>query len=162
MWGAKASPSGRITWKSYCSTSCVCCLSGGRDCIRMQCDVLGNDTLNPGLHVDVTLTHTAYLNIVADLARNLKVLLLMSWCPIPQDPFGGLVKAMPQQVRAVVAAQGAVHNIRQVLLMLWLIGVYCSQNLSIQYGCWNVTTVPNLCLPQVSWNLHDPSLIRCT
>lgn len=72
----------------------------------------------------------------------------MSWYLIPQNPFRGLANAMPQPVRAVVAALGAVHYIRQVVLMLWLIGVYCFQNLNIQNGCWNIATVPNLCLPQ--------------
>ncbi|XP_066556920.1 uncharacterized protein sergef isoform X2 [Amia ocellicauda] len=53
--------------------------------------------------------------------QDLKDLLLMSCCQIPQHTFRGLVESMPRRVRAVL---GAIHYIRQVVIMLWLIGVY--------------------------------------
>lgn len=54
--------------------------------------------------------------------RDLKDLLLMPWCLIPQDTLRGLVETMPRGIRAVLAANlSDLHDIRLVLLMFWLI-----------------------------------------
>ncbi len=57
-------------------------------------------------------------------SENLKDLLLIYWCQIPQDTFRGLVESMPQQISAVWQHEGDPHGIRQGVLMLWLISVY--------------------------------------
>ena len=46
-----------------------------------------------------------------------------SLCQIPQHTFRGLMESMPRWVRAVLAAKVGQHNIRQVVIMLCLIGV---------------------------------------
>ncbi|KAK3507481.1 hypothetical protein QTP70_026050 [Hemibagrus guttatus] len=53
--------------------------------------------------------------------EDLKDLLLTSWCQIPRHTFRDLVESMPRRVRAVLAAKGDRHNIRQVVIMLCLI-----------------------------------------
>ena len=52
---------------------------------------------------------------------------LICWC---QHTFRGLVEAMPRQVRAALVANGDQHNIRQVVIMLCLIGVIIAVNIS--------------------------------
>ena len=43
---------------------------------------------------------------------------------IPQRTCRSLVESMPRWVRAVLAAKGGQNSIRQVIIMLCLIGVY--------------------------------------
>ncbi|KAF7640777.1 hypothetical protein LDENG_00015010, partial [Lucifuga dentata] len=77
--------------------------------------------LNPIEHLwDVMEKQVRSMEVPPPYLQDLKDLLLKSWCQIPQDTFRGLVESMPQQVRAVLAARGDLHNIRQVVLMLWL------------------------------------------
>ena len=66
--------------------------------------------------------------------EDLKNLLLTSWCQIPKQTSRGLEESMPWWVRAVLAATPFAtktalthrdqHNIRQVVIMLCLIGAY--------------------------------------
>lgn len=114
--------------------------------------------MGSGIHADVTLTSTAYLNIfyLNDLKRwpqfsrsqsnqasvghagspiysdptsNLEGLIVCaarSWCQMPQHILRGLVEFMPGQVdRSGMLWQHKwdVHNIRQVVLILWQISV---------------------------------------
>lgn len=49
--------------------------------------------------------------------------LMTCWGQIPEDTFEGLVESMPQQGRGILAAEEGLHNTRQVVLPLRLIGV---------------------------------------
>ncbi len=100
------------------------------------------ETLGVGIHMDVTLTRTTYLNIVADQVHPYMANVFPDGSGGPTSQLSGLgsaanvsmsdttghlqikglVESMPQQVRAVLAA-GDLHNIRQVVVMLLLIGV---------------------------------------
>lgn len=48
----------------------------------------------------------------------------MSWFQIPKDMFRGHMDTMPQCIRAVLAGQESLRDIRHVVLMLQLISVY--------------------------------------
>ncbi len=48
---------------------------------------------------------------------------LLSWCQTPQDMFKGLVKAMSHTSELFWQHEGDLHDIRQVVLVLWLISV---------------------------------------
>lgn len=50
--------------------------------------------------------------------QDLKDLLLLSWCQIPQHIFKDHVESMPQKLRAVLLEQEDLHDIRLEALML--------------------------------------------
>lgn len=43
----------------------------------------------------------------------------MSWCQIPEDTFRALVEYLPHWIKAALVAQGDLHNIRQMVSVLF-------------------------------------------
>ncbi|KAK3541531.1 hypothetical protein QTP86_029169 [Hemibagrus guttatus] len=81
--------------------------------------------LNPVQHLwDVLDKQVPTMETPPHNLQDLKDLLLTSWCQIPQHTFRDLVESMPRRVRAVLAAKRETDNIRQVVIMLCLSGVY--------------------------------------
>ncbi|KAF7642467.1 hypothetical protein LDENG_00257450, partial [Lucifuga dentata] len=54
--------------------------------------------------------------------QDLKDLLLTSWCQIPQEP-SEVCGVHASTFRAVLVARGDLHDIRKLVLMLWLISI---------------------------------------
>ena len=60
-------------------------------------------------------------------------LLLISQCQIAQDTLTDLVESKPGHIRALLATRGDLHNIRQMVLMLWLISVLYQGSLPLKW-----------------------------
>ena len=100
------------------------------------------------------------VQVIEDLycnLQNLKGLVLMSWCFIPQDNFSVLVKIMPCQVRTILVAWGTLYNIRQVDLTLWLIGVHTVYT----YRHWALGTPVHLFIDAILQSTNYVAAVQC-
>merc|ERR1711980_5436 len=79
--------------------------------------------LNPMEHLwDVLDKQVRSMEAPPHNLQDLKDLLLTSWCQIPQHTFRGLVESMPEGSGLFWQLKGDQHTIRQVVIMLSLIG----------------------------------------
>ncbi|KAK3531598.1 hypothetical protein QTP70_024987 [Hemibagrus guttatus] len=78
------------------------------------------ETLGPAIHVDVTLTLTTYLSIIADSVHPFMETAL-TWPPNSPDlsPIEHLWDVLDKQVRSLEASSCNLHDLKDLLLTSW-------------------------------------------